>query len=115
MVRTRNFIPVVIAVLLVIALAIAALAHSHFCGDDWQCWAITPIEILLGSFQPARSNSPTELLLVTQLGGNAILLIGALFSTMSIVASAVRHDFRTALARRMKNHVVVCGLGETGM
>jgi TrkA family protein/RyR domain-containing protein len=115
MVRTRNFIPVVIAVLLVIALAIAALAHSHFCGDDWQCWAITPIEILLGSFQPARSNSPTELLLVTQLGGKAILLIGAFFSTMSIVASAVRHDFRTALARRMKNHVVVCGLGETGM
>ena len=29
--------------------------------------------------------------------------------------SAARHDFRVALARGKKRHIIVCGLGKTGM
>jgi hypothetical protein len=117
MLRTRDFIPIIVTALIVIVLAIAALAHSGLCDGNWKCWAISPIAILFGSFQPPRGSpvSTNELLLVTQLGGKAILLVGAFLSTIQVVASAVRHDVRTARARRMKSHVVVCGLGETGM
>jgi hypothetical protein len=116
MFKTRDFFPVIITGVVVIVLAVIALAQSNVCAGDWKCWSTAPFEILLGWYQPpAGAGSSNVLLYLTQLGGKAILLVGAFLSTVRVVASAVRHDFRTVLARRMKNHTIVCGLGETGM
>jgi TrkA-N domain/RyR domain len=113
MFKTRDFIPVIITVLVVIILAIAALAQSNACAAA-SCWVTAPFEILLGRY-PITANSSGALSFLTLVGGKLILLIGAFLSTVRVVVSAVRHDFRTALARRMKGHTIVCGLGETGM
>jgi len=116
MFKTRDFLPVIITGLVVLILAILALAQSNVCAGDWRCWSTAPFEILFGWYQPpASAGSSHVLLYLTQLGGKAILLVGAFLSTVRVVASAVRHDFRTVLARRMKNHTIVCGVGETGM
>jgi hypothetical protein len=118
MFKTRDFLPVIITGLVVIALAVAGLVESGQCAGDWTCWFVSPFQILFGRYQPpADATSPGSflLLMLTEIGGKAILLVGAFLSGVRIVVSAVRHDFRTALARRMQNHAIVCGLGETGM
>jgi hypothetical protein len=116
MFKTRDFLPVIITGLVVIVLATVTLAHSNACAGDWSCWLTAPFEILFGRYQPpVTAGSSSALLFLTQVGGKAILLVGAFLSTVRVVVSAVRHDFRTALARRMKDHTIVCGLGQTGM
>jgi hypothetical protein len=116
MFKTRDFIPVIITALVVIILAIATLASTHACVGDWGCWFTSSLQILIGHYQPPAGTESSEFLLVlTQVGGKAILLVGAFVSTVRVIVSALRHDFRTALARRMRNHTIVCGLGETGM
>lgn len=117
MFKTRDFLPVIITGLIVLILAIIALAQSNECAGDWTCWFIAPLRILFGQYQPTHTGSSASqlLLTLTQVGGKAILLVGAFLSSVRLVVSAVRHDFRTARARRMKSHTIVCGLGETGM
>jgi voltage-gated potassium channel Kch len=117
MFKTRDFLPVIITVLVVFILAIVALAQTNECANDWTCWFVAPLRIMFGQFQSTHTGSPGSqfLLVLTQVGGKAILLVGAFLSSVRLVVSAVRHDFRTARARRMKNHTIVCGLGETGM
>ncbi len=118
MFKTRDFLPVIITGFVVIALAVGGLAESGQCAGDWTCWFVSPFQILFGRYQPsADATSPGSflLLMLTEVGGKTILLVGAFLSGVRIVVSAMRHDFRTALARRMQNHAIVCGLGETGM
>src|ERR1700743_3346738 len=117
MFKTRDFLPVIITALIVIILAVFALAQSGECTGNWICWFVAPLQILFGQYQTAHAGSPQGqfLLTLTQIGGKAILLVGAFLSSVRLIISAVRHDFRTAMARRMKSHTIVCGLGETGM
>jgi hypothetical protein len=116
MFKTRDFLPVIITALLVIVFAIGTLASSNACVGDWTCWFTSSLQILIGRYQPPPGvHASGTLLVLTEVGGKAILLVGAFLSTVRIVISALRHDFRTALARRMRNHTIVCGLGETGM
>ena len=113
MFKTRDFLPVIITALVVLVLAIAGLAESNACASDWSCWLIDPFKILFGRYEPP-SHAPL-LLNLAQQGGRVVLLVGAFLSTVRVFVSAARHDFKLALARRMKNHTIVCGLGETGM
>lgn len=120
MFKTRDFIPIFIAVAAILGAAILALADAGACTGNPSCWFISPLKILFGAYQlPAgavqSSLGAGVLGFLSQIGGKSLLLIGAFFSGLQVVVSAVRHDFRTALARRMKNHTIVCGLGETGM
>ncbi len=113
MFKTRDFLPVIITALVVLVLAIAGLAESNACAGDWSCWLIDPFKILFGRYEP-RPNAP-PLLYLAQQGGRVVLLVGAFLSTVRVFVSAARHDFRLARARKMKDHTIVCGLGETGM
>jgi TrkA-N domain len=112
MFRTRNLIPVLVAALFVLALAIVGLAGSHVC-DDPMCWALSPFEILLGKYiLPKDANA---LLRFAQQAGSLLFVIGGLISGFGVAISAARHDFRVARSRKKRQHTVVCGLGETGM
>ena len=113
MFKTRDFLPVIITAFVVFVLAIAGLAESNTCAGDWSCWLVDPFKILFGRFE-TPAHAPL-LLNLAQQGGRVILLVGAFLSTVRIFVSAARHDFKLALARRMKNHTIVCGLGETGI
>ena len=118
MFKTRDFIPVIVTAVVVFLLAILALAGAGECTGNSNCWFVSPFEVLIGRYQPsggAQSGGGEFLRFLTQVGGKAILLVGAFLSGVRLVVSAIRHDFRTALARRMKNHTIVCGLGGTGM
>ena len=105
MFKTRDFLPVVITALIVIILAVFALAQSGECTGNWICWFVAPLQILFGQYQTTHAGSPQGqfLLTLTQVGGKAILLVGAFLSSVRLVISAVRHDFRTAMARRMNS------------
>ena len=113
MFKTRDFLPVVITAVVGFAMAIAGLAASHTCAGNLTCWIIYPFKILFGQYV-AQPNDHI-LLTLAQLFAKAIFLVGVFLSGVRVLLSAVRHDFRIARARRMKNHTVVCGLGETGM
>ena len=113
MFKTRDFLPVIITAFVVFVLAIAGLAEANACVGDWSCWLMDPFKILFGQFTPPPN--PPFLLNLAQQGGRVVLLVGAFLSTVRVFVSAARHDFRLARARKMKDHIIVCGLGETGM
>src|SRR5665213_1493929 len=113
MFKTRDFLPVIITAFVVFVLAIAGLADANACVGDWSCWLMDPFKILFGQYTPPPN--PPFLLNLAQQGGRVVLLVGAFLSTVRVFVSAARHDFRLARARKMKDHIIVCGLGETGM
>jgi hypothetical protein len=118
MFKTRDFLPIIFTVIAVIGLSLGALAWSGACAGEASCWVISPLEILFGRYQvPSTLTSSLNyvFLVLTAVGGKAILLVGAFLSAVNVVVSALRHDFRAARARRMTDHTIVCGLGETGM
>jgi len=113
MFKTRNYIPVIVAAALVLVLVFIGLLQSDVCAGNWRCWFDVPYKILIGRYVVSE-NSPTALKLAQDLG-KFVLVIGALLSSLHVVLDAARHDVRVALARRRKEHVIVCGLGKTGM
>jgi TrkA-N domain/RyR domain len=113
MFRTRNFLPVFVAAAFVVALSLAGLAESDACAGDWKCWFIVPFKILFSKYDPPANAN--WLLNFAQQAGKAVLFLGALISSVGVGISAARHDFRVALARGKKRHIIVCGLGKTGM
>jgi hypothetical protein len=113
MFKTRDFLPVIIAALIIVALAYAGLAQSDICAGNGACWVEVPFQILFGNYK--LPDHPHPLLSLAQQGGRFLLLAGAFVSGVRVVVSAVRHDFRLAMARRKKQHTIVCGLGDSGM
>ena len=114
MFKTRDFLPIIVTAITVFGLAVAAVVESGVCRGDQACLLISPLEVLFGQ-PPAGVGSSRVLLALTQFGVKFILPMGAFLSSVRIVLTAVRHDFRAVLARRQKNHIIVCGLGDTGM
>jgi hypothetical protein len=114
MFKTRDFLPIIVTAIIVFGLAIATVVESGVCRGDQACLLISPLEVLFGQ-PPAGVGSSRVLLALTQFGVKFILPMGAFLSSVRIVLTAVRHDFRAVLARRKKNHIIVCGLGDTGM
>ena len=111
-VQDRNLLPVILAVLIVLTLAFVGMAQSHVCGDV-ACWLGTPLQILVGKYVPPPNAN--GLLRFAQQAGGALVLLGAIVSSIRFGISAARHDFRVALSRKKRRHTVMCGLGETGM
>jgi hypothetical protein len=114
MIKTRDFLPVILTAIIVFVLAVITAVQSDSCHSDYTCLLIRPFQILLGQ-PPANVTFSPFLFGLTQLGVKFVLLIGAVVASARIVLTAVRHDFRAALARTMKDHVIICGLGDTGM
>jgi hypothetical protein len=114
MFKTRDFLPIIVTAIIVFGLAIATVVESGICLGDRSCLLISPLEILFGQ-PPPGTGSSRILLALTQFGVRFILPMGAFLSSVRIVLTAIRHDFRAVLARRQSNHIIVCGLGDTGM
>jgi hypothetical protein len=114
MFKTRDFLPIIVTAIIVFGLAVAAVVESGVCQGDGACLLISPLEVMFGQ-PPAGVSTSRVLLALTQFGVKFILPAGAFLSSVRIVLTAVKHDFRAALARRQKNHIIVCGLGDTGM
>lgn len=113
MFKTPDFLPVLIAAFVVFAFAVIGLAETNTCTGDLSCWLVEPFKILFGQF--TAPTQPPILVTLAQQSGKFILLIGAFFTAVPVFVRAARHDIRLALARRKKDHIIVCGLGDTGM
>src|ERR1700761_6330751 len=114
MFKTRDFVPIIVTAILVFGFAMAAVIKSGVCHDNGGCLLGTPIEVLFGQ-PPAKGNASPIFLALALFGVKFVLPMGAFLSSVRIVMTAIRHDFRAVLARRKKKHVIVCGLGDTGM
>jgi hypothetical protein len=120
MLKTRDFLPIIGAAAIILVAAVVALGTTGACTGNLKCWFVSPLNILLGQYQlPAEidksSIAASFLQFLAQIGGKSLLLFGAVVSALQVGVNSVRHDVRAVLARRTKNHAIVCGLGETGM
>jgi hypothetical protein len=88
MFKTRDFLPVIIAALFVVALAYAGLAQSGICDGNGACWVEVPFQILFGNYKLPDHSNP--LLSLLQQGGRFLLLAGAFVSGVRVVVRVVR-------------------------
>ena len=82
------------------------LASGHTVGDS----VIQTIGLIRGAGSYAYGTAPLQLVIAQYL-----LPATALFGGAKLLLVNMRRDMRVALAHRARNHVVVCGLGDTGM
>ena len=82
------------------------LAMGHSAGDS----AIQTIGLIRGAGSFAFGKAPLQLVVAQYL-----LPATALFGGAKLLLVNVRRDMRVAMAHRARNHVIVCGLGNTGM
>jgi voltage-gated potassium channel Kch len=82
------------------------LAMGHSAGDS----AIQTIGLIRGAGTYAFGKAPLQLVIAQYL-----LPATALFGGAKLLLVNVRRDMRVAMAHRARNHVIVCGLGNTGM
>ncbi len=82
------------------------LAARHSLGDA----IILTIGLIRGSGSYAFGKAPLQLVIAQYL-----LPATALFGGAKLLLVNFRRDMRVAMAHRARNHVIVCGLGETGM
>ncbi len=113
MFRSRDIVLVVFAAILILLCTFVGLLQSNLCSGNLTCWMSVPFQVLTGHYD-VKTSDPW-LLTVAQQGAKYLLLIGVIISSVRVGIGAARHDFRVALARRKKNHAIVCGLGATGM
>ncbi|HEY2885775.1 MAG TPA: NAD-binding protein [Rhizomicrobium sp.] len=82
------------------------LAAGHSLGDA----IILTIGLIRGTGSYAFGQAPLQLVIAQYL-----LPATALFGGAKLLLVNFRRDMRVAMAHRARNHVIVCGLGETGM
>jgi len=85
--------------------------HPNSVGDA----AINTLLLIIhagGSF--SRGDAPLPLI-IAQTVLPLVLVLGTVSAVTKVVLSNLRHDVRVALVRAMHGHVIVCGLGTTGM
>jgi hypothetical protein len=82
------------------------LAAGHSLGDS----IILTIGLIRGTGSYAFGKAPLQLVIAQYL-----LPATALFGGAKLLLVNFRRDMRVAMAHRARNHVIVCGLGETGM
>lgn len=82
------------------------LVAGHSFGDA----IILTIGLIRGTGSYAFGKAPLQLVIAQYL-----LPATALFGGAKLLLVNFRRDMRVAMAHRARNHVIVCGLGETGM
>lgn len=82
------------------------LATGHSVGDS----VIQTIGLIRGAGSYSLGKAPLQLVVAQYL-----LPATALFGGAKLLLVNVRRDMRVAMAQRARNHVIVCGLGDTGM
>ena len=82
------------------------LAAGHSAGDS----IIQTVGLIRGAGSYSFGKAPLQLVIAQYL-----LPATALFGGAKLLLVNVRRDMRVAMAHRARNHVIVCGLGETGM
>lgn len=82
------------------------LATGHSIGDS----VIQTIGLIRGAGSYSLGKAPLQLVIAQYM-----LPATALFGGAKLLLVNVRRDMRVAMAHRARNHVIVCGLGDTGM
>jgi hypothetical protein len=93
-----------------VALGVWGFAECPHCeAIGFLAMVIKSIALIRGNMPYAFGREPTQLVVAQ------FLLPGlALFGGFKLVLQNVRRDVRVAMARRQKNHTIVCGLGDSG-
>lgn len=99
---------------ILVPMAVAAVALGYWgfsvCAD---CGVSGPVNILLKSFALIKGGTtythPWQLVVAQWL-----IPLVALLGFAKLVITRVRRDVSLVLAKRARNHVIVCGLGDTG-
>ncbi|MFI4975464.1 MAG: NAD-binding protein [Caulobacterales bacterium] len=110
--RLRNWLLIAPAFLFSFALCLWGFAICQTAS----CKLQSPLEALVKTILLLRGTAPYVLgkdppqLVI----GQILLPLSALMGGVTLLLDNIRHDVRVALAGRARNHVIVCGLGETG-
>jgi len=106
--RLRDWI--YLAPLAVIGIAFGIWGFA-VCGAECKVEGfVTELVKSIGLIKPNFNYAHPWQLIVAQIMMPALFLVGG----AKLVLLNIRRDFRVALARRQRNHAIVCGLGETG-
>jgi voltage-gated potassium channel Kch len=86
------------------------LLCGHSCQiDSVGDAAIKTIGLVRGSGNYSFSKDPAQLVIAQYMLPAVLLISGAQLFLVNLI-----HDLRVAMARRARDHVIVCGLGDTG-
>lgn len=114
MFRSYNALYISAVALAVFVLGVAGLSLGGCALPSWQDRILDTLELFL-HIAPAMSCAPAWPLVVARYAAPYIVPFVALFATLRLAFANLRHDIRVVRARYKRGHVVVCGLGETGM
>ncbi|HZT87229.1 MAG TPA: NAD-binding protein [Stellaceae bacterium] len=107
----------VLAPVALVGMGLALWGFSHCPVNNGRCTSHGFWEVLTRSFNLVRGagsgftfgEDPWELV-VAQFALPAVAIVGA----AKLVLANLRRDMRVVMAKRQRNHAIVCGLGETG-
>lgn len=105
--------------LFVVALALGVIGFEHCASADCQVSslgaAVVRTLLLIRPSQNFSFDQDPWQLVIAQFLMFAVLLLAGLMGSVKLFVHNLRHDVHLARAHAMRGHVVVCGLGETGL
>src|SRR5215469_2432485 len=114
MFRSSNVLYLFCGALIVFALGVVGYTLGDcrlpIAGDRY----LESLKLFLRAETPT-SCSATWMLAFARYAAPYIVPFVALFATIRLAVSNIRHDIRVARARYRRGHFIVCGLGDTGM
>lgn len=101
------------------ALVLGVIGFEHCTGQKCQVsslsGAIVRTLLLIRPSQTFSFDTDPWQLVVAQFLMFAVLLLAGLMGSVKLFVHNLRHDVHLARAQAMRGHVIVCGLGETGL
>src|SRR5215467_5621556 len=105
----KNLYNVLLALVGLIAVVLGVWGFSR-AGRPPGDWLVGTLNLIRGSHEYSFGEDPWQLV-VAQFAVPAV----AVLAMVRVFLAGLRRDLRVALARRKRNHAIVCGLGEIGM
>ncbi|HTU53424.1 MAG TPA: NAD-binding protein [Acetobacteraceae bacterium] len=116
--RLGEWLPVIAVGLVAVVLAVVGFEQ---CGPKLACHpdsigdAVVRSLFLIRGGQSIDYHSDPALLVAAQTLMYGVVLWAAIKGSVKLAVRDFRHDVKLARARALRGHVVVCGLGETGL